>query len=202
MYVGVKNRQSVLSTNSDICNKMSQLMHRKKDGKRLDKICSLRVNGTVLFRLKNQTKIERISLNTLVNDILLNYLQWDMTSNKAGWVVVLGDVLKGLMDSLDEETLYNIAIRTADSTKDVRLMMTGDDTIDGFLSILRNRLRKSGINYIETLENGMTKFVIRHNMGKKWSYFYKIQHERMLQNLGQQAKLDFTDTSLIICVKH
>lgn len=47
----------------------------------------------------------------------------------------------------------------------------------------------------------MTKFIIHHNMGKNWSFFYKTQHERMLQNLGQSATLDFTDNTLIINVK-
>ncbi|TLX80037.1 MAG: hypothetical protein E6L05_00615 [Thaumarchaeota archaeon] len=152
-------------------------------------------------KLKASAKIEGLPLNAMINQILIEYLQWDMTATKAGWIVVLSDVLKRMMNELDEKTLYKIAVATADSTKDVRLMMTGDDTIDGFFSILRNRLRKSGISYVESSEKGMIKFIIHHNMGKKWSFFYKIQHERMLQNLGQQATLDFTENTLVICVK-
>lgn len=167
----------------------------------LDKISSFRINSKNLEKLKTQAKKNGVSLNTLVNEIFIDYLQWDMTATKAGWVVVLSEVLKGLMNELDDKILYNIAIRTADSTKDVRLMMTGNDTVDGFLSILRNRLRKSGIDYTESSEKKMLKFIIHHNMGKKWSYFYKIQHERMLQNLGQSAELKFTDNSLIIHIK-
>ncbi len=167
----------------------------------LDKSISLRLATQNFDKLKKEAKTEGLTLNTLVNQILGEFLQWDMTATKAGWVVVLADVLKGMMNALDEKTLYKIAISTADSTKDVRLMMTGDDTIDGFFSILRNRLRKSGISYMESSEKGMIKFVIHHNMGKKWSFFYKTQHERMLQNLGQSATMDFTDNTLIICVK-
>jgi hypothetical protein len=167
----------------------------------LDKSISLRLPSTSLDKLKAEAKIEGLNLNMLVNHILAEYLQWDRTASKAGWVVVLANVLKGLMNELDEKTLYKIAIATADSTKDVRLMMTGDDTIDGFFSILRNRLRKSGIDYLESSEKGMIKFIIHHNMGKKWSFFYKTQHERMLENLGRQATLDFTDNILIINVK-
>jgi hypothetical protein len=167
----------------------------------LDKVSSFRINNVNLDKLKTQAKNNGVSLNTLVNEIFSDFLQWDITATKAGWVVVLSEVLKCFMNELDDETLYNIAIRTADSTKDVRLMMTGDDTIDGFLSILRNRLRKSGIIYVESSESKMIKFVIHHNMGKKWSYFYKIQHERMLQSLGQSAELEFTDNSLIIRIK-
>lgn len=169
---------------------------------KLDRISSFRISSKTLDKLKSQAESERVSLNTLLNDIFADYLQWDRTATKAGWVVVMSEVLKDLMNELDEKTLRKIAIRTADSTKDVRLMMTGGDTINGFFLILRNRLRKSGISYLESDEKGMTKFIIHHNMGKKWSYFYKIQHERMLQNLGQQAKLEFTDNSLFIYVKH
>ena len=167
----------------------------------LDKSISLRLPSPNLDKLKAAAKIEGLNLNALVNQILAGYLQWDMTASKAGWVVVLAEVIKKLMNELDEKTLYKIAVATADSTKDVRLMMTGDDTIDGFFSILRNRLRKSGISYMESSEKGMIKFVIHHNMGKKWSFFYKVQHERMLQNLGRPATLDFTESTLIINVK-
>lgn len=167
----------------------------------LDKSISLRLANVTVDKLKEEAKNEGIALNTLVNQILLEYLQWDMTASKAGWVVVLADVVKKLMNELDDKTLYKIAISTADSHKDIRLMMTGDDTIDGFFAILRNRLRKSGINYTESHEKGMIKFVIHHNMGKKWSFFYKTQHERMLKNLGQPSTCDFTDNTLIITVK-
>src|SRR5438445_6287398 len=168
---------------------------------RLDKISSFRISGKNLDKLKAQAQSRGVSLTTLVNEIFTDYLQWDITATKAGWVVVLAEVLKDLMNELDEKTLYKIAKRTADSTRDVRLMMTGDDTIDGFFSILRNRLRKSGISYMESSEKGMIKFIIHHNMGKKWSFFYKVQHERMLQNLGRPATLDFTESTLIINVK-
>ena len=167
----------------------------------LDKSISLRLPGPNLDKLKKEAKNEGLTMNTLVNQILAEYLQWDITASKAGWVVVLADVLKRLMNELDEKTLYKIAVATADSSKDVRLMMTGDDTVDGFFSILRNRLRKSGISYIESSEKGMIKFIIHHNMGKKWSFFYKTQHERMLQNLGQIGTLDFTENTLIITVR-
>src|SRR5438132_6927633 len=167
----------------------------------LDKSVSLRLANTSLDKLKASAKIEGLPLNAMINQILTEYLQWDMTATKAGWIVVLSDVLKRMMNELDEKTLYKIAVATADSTKDVRLMMTGDDTIDGFFSILRNRLRKSGISYMESSEKGMIKFIIHHNMGKKWSFFYKVQHERMLQNLGRPATLDFTENTLVICVK-
>lgn len=181
---------------------MSRNTFETRKEKRLDKISSFRINSKTLDKLKAQAEDEGVSLNTLVNRIITDYLQWDVTAAKAGWVVVLSEVLKGLMNELDEKTLHKIAIHTADATGDVRLMMTGDDTIDGFFSILRERLKKSGINYMESNEKGMTRFMIHHNMGRKWSYFYKIQHERMLKNVGHPTELEYTDNSLIISVRH
>ncbi len=174
---------------------------QSRDKAVLDKITSIRINSQNLSRLRNEAEKDGITLNQLLNQIIADYLKWDLTATKAGWIVVLSDVLRRLFNELDDETLYKIAIITADTAKDARLVMTGDDTIDGFFSILRSRLRKSGISYMESSEKGMRRFIIHHSMGKKWSYFYKIQHERMLHNLGCQAKLDFTENTLVICVK-
>ncbi len=174
---------------------------QSRDKAILDKITSIRINNQNLSRLRDEAKKDGITLNQLLNQIISDYLQWDMTATKAGWIVVLADVLRRLFNELDDKTLYKIAVITADIAKDARLVMTGGNTVEGFFSILRNRLRKSGINYIESTEKGMRKFIIHHNMGKKWSYFYKTQHERMLHNLGYQSKLDFTENTLIICVR-
>ena len=55
-------------------------------------------------KLKAEAKIEGLPLNAMVNQILSEYLQWDRTATKAGWVVVLSDVLKRMMNELDEKT--------------------------------------------------------------------------------------------------
>ncbi len=78
-----------------------------RDEKRmtLDKISSFRINSKNLDKLKTQAKSNGVSLNTLVNEIFVNYLQWDMTATKAGWVVVLSEVLRSLMNELDDKIL-------------------------------------------------------------------------------------------------
>lgn len=182
--------------------KRSEMMTAIEKNERLDRISSFRINSKTLEKLREHAENQGFTLNALVNRIFTDYLNWDITATKAGWVVVLSEVVKGLMDEMDEKTLHKVATSTADSTGDVRLIMTGDNTVEGFFSILRARLKKSGINYVESHGSGMTKFIIHHNMGRKWSYFYKIQHERMLQNLGQPAELEYTDNSLIIDVKY
>lgn len=166
----------------------------------LDKILTVRITDQNLEKLRNEANKEEVSLNSMVNHIFSDYLQWDMYANKVGWIVVLAEVFKGIIDELDEKTLYKVAIRTANATANVGAMMTGENTLDGFFFILRNRLKKSGIKYVESNENGMTKFVIHHNLGKNWSYFYKIWHEQMLRNLGHITKISSDDNSLIICV--
>lgn len=166
----------------------------------LDKILSVRITEKNLKNLRNEAKKENISLNSMVNHIFSDYLQWDLYANKVGWIVVLAEVFKGIIDELDEKTLHKVAIRTANSTSNVCTMMTRENSLDGFFFILRNRLKRSGIQYVESSEDGMTKFVIHHNLGKNWSYFYKIWHEQMLRNLGHAAKISSDDNSLIICV--
>jgi hypothetical protein len=166
----------------------------------LDKIITLRVNNENLGKLRNEARKEELSLNSLVNHIFSDYLQWDMFANKVGWIIVLSDVFKGILDELDEKALQKVAIHTANTTANIGSMMTGENTLDGFFFILRNRLKKSGIQYVESTENGITKFTIHHNLGKNWSYFYKVWHEQMLKNLGFPSTISSNENSLIISV--
>lgn len=78
----------------------------------LDKVVTLRINGHDLEKLRKEAKNENISLNSLVNHIFTDYLQWDLYANKVGWIVVLAEVFKGLIDELDEKTLHKIEFLT------------------------------------------------------------------------------------------
>ena len=162
---------------------------------------TFRLLSSTLSKLKRHAEEEQISVNTLANRIFTNYIEWDMISSKAGWAVWEKHVLKELIEELDEESIIKIATRTADSTKNMRLLMTGSDDIEGFFLILRNRANRSGFTYQEHKTNGITKFVLQHNLGKKCSLFFKSHYEQILNDLGYTAEFDYTNNILIINLK-
>lgn len=163
---------------------------------------SLRLSSDIVNLLKEDAEAERVSLNTLANQILNSYAEWDRTAVKAGWGVLQKDVLKEIMNELSEEAIIKIAIRTASYTKDIRLLMTGRDDLEGFIMILKGRVKRSGFYLQEPKQSdGRRKFVIQHDMGIKWSIFWKYHYEKLLNSLGYPASFEYTENTLVMIIK-
>lgn len=167
----------------------------------MKKIVVLRLEEQTHSKIRKQAVNEGKPLSRLVNQILDDYLNWDMTAPKAGWVLVLRDVLIGFLNKIDEETINLVAEKTVDYTKDVGLLMSGAYDLDSYLSILRISSRKSGFKIFESIDKGVLRMIIQHDMGAKWSLFFKLRHELILKKLGHKAICDFTDSTVIFEVR-
>jgi hypothetical protein len=123
-----------------------------------------------------------------------------MVAVRAGYAVMQKDILREMFEAADEETLRKIAIKSADASKDIMLVMTGKVSLDAFFSILRNREKRSGFTYREYEEGKTKRFIIQHEMGRNWSVFFKAHFERVINNAGYKTKIEYTDNTLIISV--
>ncbi len=157
---------------------------------------TLRLDRKLVRALKKHAQNSEIGINTLANQIFKGFVEWDMTATKAGWAVMQRDVLKELFNELTEEKLKEIAVRTADNTVDIRLNMTGEDTLEAFYLILRGRLKRSGFRYSESQDGDVKRIVIQHDMSEKWSIFFKTHYQRMLERMGYPAGISYTANTL------
>ena len=162
---------------------------------------TFRIDSQKLKTLRECAEENQVSLNTLVNQILTGYIEWDMVAVKAGYATIQKDILREMFDAVDDETLKDVALKTADSSKDIMLIMTGQVSLDAFFSMLRNRAKRSGFTFREYEEKGIRKFILQHEMGRHWSMFFKIHCERIINNTGHKANGEYTDNTLIISVQ-
>ncbi|MEW5841177.1 hypothetical protein [Nitrososphaera sp.] len=107
-------------------------------------------------------------------------------------------VLRRLFDALDEGTLKAIAEAAARESSEIRILMVGEDTLAAYYKVLRGRLRKSGFAFTEATDGRVRRFTIRHDMGRKWSYFFKHHYEAMIAGVGYPSRVSFTDDTLVI----
>jgi hypothetical protein len=137
-----------------------------------------------------------------MNQIISSFVDWEMVVSKAGWVLLPKDIAKELFDTLDEETLRRIAAKTALTSKDSRLMLTGTDTIESYFETLRYRVKRSGFVLREYDEqDGSKKFVVQHEMGLNWSVFFKEYHERIINGFGYTAEIETSVNSIMVTVR-
>lgn len=160
---------------------------------------TFRLNSSVLDKLSTRSDLQKTSLNVLVNQVMCNYVEWDADSIKAGWIPIQRTILTKLIDALDEKTISNIAEQSAKSSgKDSVLFMYGKYNLENLLKTIRASAQRSGFSIKEYEENQNLEIVIQHDLGWKWSIFFKFYYQEILHELNQRVIFDYTDTSLVI----
>lgn len=160
---------------------------------------TFRLNSSILDKLSKRADLQKTSLNVLVNQILHNYIEWDADSIKAGWIPTQRTVLTKLIDVLDEKIISEIAKQSAKSSgKDSILYMYGKYNLENLLKNIRASAQRSGFSIKEYEENQNSEIVIQHDLGWKWSIYFKFYYQEILHEINQRVIFDYTDTSLIM----
>ena len=160
---------------------------------------TFRLNSSVLDKLSKRADSQKTSLNVLVNQIMHSYVEWDADSIKAGWIPTQRTILTKLVDTLDEKTIQDVAKQSAKSSgKDSILYMYGKYNLENLLTNIRASAQRSGFSIKEYEENQNLEIVVQHDLGWKWSLFFKFYYQEILHEINQRVIFDYTDTSLVI----
>ena len=160
---------------------------------------TFRLNSSVLDKLSKRADWQKTSLNVLVNQVMCNYVEWDADSIKAGWIPTQRTILVKLIDTLDEKTIQDVAKQSAKSSgKDSILYMYEKYNLENLLTNIRASAQRSGFSIKEYEENENMEIVIQHELGWKWSIFFKFYYQEILHEINQRVVFDYTDTSLVI----
>lgn len=163
---------------------------------------TFRLESAALDKLKAKATQDRISLNTLVNQIIVGYAEWDLTAIGAGWMVIPKNVMKKIIAKLSEKEVEQLARENFGEMKGIALFMTNKSDLEAFFSIVRMRSKKSGFQVKEVADNSTTTFIIQHDLGAKWSLFSKIFYEELLHSLEKKATFETTDNTIAITVEN
>lgn len=163
---------------------------------------TFRLECSSLKKLQSKAKEERISLNTLVNQIISNYSEWDITATSAGWMVMPKIEVKSIFGKLSDSDIEETAKETADYTKDIRLLMTDGDDFEGFHKLVKLMAKKSGFAYKESNNEREIKLTIQHDLGMKWSLRTKRIYESVLYDLEKKSQIDITPNTVVITAKN
>jgi antitoxin component of RelBE/YafQ-DinJ toxin-antitoxin module len=147
---------------------------------------TFRVNSNTKEALQDAANDTGISLNTLVNQILTNYVKWDKFVSKAGMIPVAKRVISEAFMKLNEDEVKELATSVGkNALNDILLFMKGKTDLDSFLSWLELWLKKNStaaFNY--TVENdGFHTCIMKHDLGWKWSLYHKRVLELILSEI-------------------
>ncbi|MDE1863227.1 MAG: hypothetical protein KGI33_09970 [Thaumarchaeota archaeon] len=167
--------------------------------KRQTESITFRIDKQVLDSLRDAAKRQKISPNSLAGQILGSYLEWGAKAVAAGWVSMPKPFLIELMKLIDEKDMTRtIAGLSSEFGKDADLFMRGRHDLEAWLSVIRSRATRSGFNIMEYRRGDELEIVIQHDMGKKWSLYFKTFYENVFYDLGAKARFDYTENTITI----
>lgn len=159
---------------------------------------TFRLVSEVLDKLRKKAKHDKVTVNTLVNQLIADYFDWGKTAIEAGWMVMPKTTVSKALEMLGQDEIRSLADAAYQETKDMFIFMKGKDDEQSFLSILRIISEKSGFHLRELERDGKTTFIIQHDLGRNYSLFSKSLYETIMHNYGVQVKFETTNHSLIM----
>lgn len=161
---------------------------------------TFRLPSDNLEQLCKEAETRQISVNTLVNQIVNEHLDWHLYAAQAKLYYVPKPFISRALEKFTEQQLSELAEASAKKDfVDIGLLLRGEFTMSSFLSILENWSRISDIPYrTEEIENTQ-KIIIEHNMGPKYSYLFKEIYRLLLENSFEiKANFDITDNTIVL----
>jgi hypothetical protein len=159
---------------------------------------TFRLVSQVLDKLRKNAKNDKVTVNTLVNHIISDYFDWDMTAIDAGWMVMPKIIIRKAFEMLSQDEILTLADAAYQETEDMFLFMKGKNDEQSFLSLLRIRAEKSGFHLRELQKDSITTFIIQHDMGRNYSLYCKNLYERIMHQYRAQVEFETTDHTVIM----
>ena len=159
---------------------------------------TFRIDEHILNLLKKESERRDISLNTLVNHVLKQYVEWDMYACKAGMVPVAKPVVSALFNKMTPQETIELASKVGHSAiHDIALFMKSKMDLQSFLSWFEMKMENSSIEFSHRLVNHTHTYVIKHELGYNWSLYHKILLELMFSRVFEkQIDTSVYDTTL------
>lgn len=159
----------------------------------------------MLEALHKIAESEKISLNALSSQIFDQYLNWNYTATKAGFIPLPKNMLVRIFDKLDDGEITEISDYVADEQmKSLMLVTRKAYTVEDFMKGVEYWAKTSNFHssHVEK-QDGVHQYIIQHDMGKRWSFYYKRLFERVFAQLEtKESHVDTTDSTLVLTLAH
>ncbi|HET8719685.1 MAG TPA: hypothetical protein VFM64_01675 [Candidatus Nitrosotenuis sp.] len=156
-----------------------------------------RISKKTLDKIRSYAKSESTTINSAINQLLSHAVDWDIVAAKTGWVPIPRDILIAYFEKLDDKVIMEVAESNGKNVpKDMLLAMRGKFDIKEWISILRSRAKAAGFHFSEIVEDEYVKFVMKHDMGLKWSIYFQTYYDTAFKTLGCSAECSVTNNTV------
>jgi hypothetical protein len=169
--------------------------------KKTTKTASFRIDDSLLNALLEDSNSKQISLNTLVNQILREYIDWYANAPKVGYMIVRKSLISAILEKFNEEQIRQLAKITSKQSREINMLFTSEYTLASALKIIEYKMRMSGYVYRKDVRDDYHVYVIEHNLGLKWSTYLAELFAAEFREVDHEAEFEKLDNVLAFKVR-
>lgn len=164
-------------------------------------VVTFRINQDYEKALRKVAQERKVTLNTIANQIIGDYVELHRYMEKFGTIMISKDGFETILAALDEKELIRIGASIGEKVpKEFILFRWKNVTIENFAQFIKIYFDHCGYGRsdIEVTES-TSSFSIRHDLGRKGSVFLKSFMEAAVQStLERPCKSLVSDNSFTI----
>jgi hypothetical protein len=160
---------------------------------------SFRIDEIALQAVEAEALTQSVSANTLVNQILRQFADFDRFARKINTVKVSSAVFRGVLSAGDADKIIEAAKQTGSSIPlAFATAKNGRVDQDGLLDHIRSFATYAHLCEVSETSGANGHVVtLTHDFGLNWSIFLVHYITAMFLHIGASLKLDMTDTSVV-----
>lgn len=161
---------------------------------------SFRIDESALRAVEVEAASLNVSPNTLVNQILKQYAEFDRFARKISTVKISSAPFRGILAAVDVGLLIEVA-KTAGSSIPQAFVMakSGKVDLESFISHIRLLANYAQLfEFSETVDMHGRVVTLIHDFGLNWSIFLVHYVTEMFTQIGLLPKIEMSDRSVIL----
>jgi hypothetical protein len=176
-----------------------------KAKRRMTESITLRVESSVLNQIRFGAEQKLESVNTLINQILKQYVKWHALTPNAGMFYISRNLMGSLLRKFSDEEIIRLSEQEIrDSFKRSFFVFYEEYNLESVLELLDYYSRASGLNYTHRIEDNNHTIIIHPGMGEKASLLLSSLIRNILKTLPfppSAYDIQLSNDTLIIKIK-
>ena len=146
-------------------------------------IVSIRIYENEKNHLNTESQKKNMTVNSLGRQIISKHIAWHRYAKDMGYTCVTKSLLELLFKNADKNTINDISTNTHTTLKNTILFIHGEINIQNTLSVLDTWLDACNISFRHFTDFHIEKYVISHNMGKRFSEYLEVSINSVLEEV-------------------
>lgn len=148
-------------------------------------VVSIRIDDELKKKLREESELKQVNLNTLINQVLSKHVGWDEVGNKMGWMFLTKRSMGAFLAPLDKNSIISIAETVGkEEFRNSVQFAYGRVDYDSAIRFMETWLQNTETKYSHMYDLNQNKYIIQHEFGKNWSIYFITTLDSLFQDLG------------------